>query len=444
MFRTAISLALTLALPVSWAAEPVSRSASSTADYVSTKSASVQSASAMSASTMNGSAAKADSANTRQPGSDARQSRYQDSAVAFDALFATQKTAEPESAGVAWRDPQKVATSQKTEPPRPATVALRSSSHDFRIWDAGRDLISDADGDGYYRRFEIRFDADVVSGDALVYAKLYLRRVGDSGPWEHYYLTDDFWIYGSSDGDDYYVETTLNDGYPTAEYDVLIDLYESGFSGIVATIGPFEDGSLKDLPLEDSGLDLPLPDAGYHIGDVDTTLLTDADHDGYYAKFTVSFDPDRDAGASMAYAVLRVRADGGDWQTEHTSAVFQVDESGDADRYQFTGEWLSGYRTARYDLQIDLYDAATNLLVASVSSERPELSRVPLEDAGRDDTPNGGGGGGGGDSDSSESGGGGSMTVLLLGLAAGLIYARWRLNRDRMLQRVRSKDRLQG
>lgn len=440
MFRTAISFALALALPVSWAAEPVSRTASSTANYVSAKSVAAKSPGPVAASR----AAEQASARAAQAVSELRQSRYQDGVVAFDGLLATQKAGEPDSAGVAWRDPQKVAASQKTEPLRPATVELRSSAHDFRIWDAGRDLISDVDGDGYYRRFEIRFDADVVSGDALVYAKLYLRRVGDTGPWEHYYSTDDFWIYGSSDGDDYYVETTLHDGYPTAEYDVLVDLYESGFSGIVATIGPFEDGSLKDLPLEDTGLDMPLPDAGYHIGDVDTTLLTDADHDGYYARFTVSFDPDRDAGASMAYAVLRVRADGGDWQTEHTSAVFQVDESGDADRYSFTGEWLSGYHTARYDLQIDLYDAATNLLVASVSSERPELSRVPLEDAGRDDTPNSGGGGGGGDSDSSESGGGGSMTVLLLGLAAGLIFARWRLNRDRMLQRVRSKDRLQG
>lgn len=440
MFRTAISLALVLAIPASWAAEPASRSASSTSNYVSAKSASAKSAGTVAGSR----AAESTAAATGQAVSEARQSRYQDGAVAFDGVLAPQKAAEQASVGVVWRDEQKIAASQKTEPPRPATVELRSSSHDFRIWDAGRDLISDVDGDGYYRRFEIRFDADVVSGDALVYAKLYLRRVGDTGAWEHYYSTDDFWIYGSSDGDDYYVETTLHDGYPTAEYDVLIDLYESGFSGIVATIGPFEDGSLKDLPLEDTGLDMPLPDAGYQIGDVDTTLLTDADHDGYYARFTVSFDPDRDAGASMAYAVLRVRADGGDWQTEHTSAVFQVDESGDADRYSFTGEWLSGYRTARYDLQIDLYDAATNLLVASVSSERPELSRVPLEDAGRDDTPSSGGGGGGGDSDSSESGGGGSMTVLLLGLAAGLIYARWRLNRDRMLQRVRSKDRLHG
>jgi len=108
-----------------------------------------------------------------------------------------------------------------------------------------------------------------------------------------------------------------------------------------------------------------------------------------------------------------------------------VDVSGDADRYSFTAEWQSGYPTARYDIQIDLYDAGSQQLVASVSSERPELSRVPLEDAGRDTSSGGGGGGTGGDSDSDGSGGGGSMSLLLLGIVAGLLLARARLRSGR-------------
>ena len=370
-------------------------------------------------------------------------------AAATDAAGKTAASGEAVSAPVLYRDesrPQPNASkagntseASTAEPDRPATVSLRKSAYDFRLWDAGRDLITDIDADGYYRRFEIRFDADVSSGSALVYAKLYLRRVGSTGPWQHYFSTDDFWINGSSDSDDYYVETTLNDGYPTADYDVLVDLYEVGYSGIVATMGPFEDSSLRDLRLEDSGLDIPVPNAGYRIGSIATTLLTDQDRDGYYSRFKVEFDPDRDFGTSLAYAVLRVRAEGDDWRTEHTSAPFEVHETGDADRYSFTGEWLSGYRTARYDLQIDLYDAGTNLLVATVSSERAELSRVPLEDDGRDRSPNSGGGGGGGDSDSDGSGGG-SMSLVLLGLAAGLIYARWHQRRDPVMNRRRNKE----
>ncbi|NQD37127.1 hypothetical protein HPT27_08825 [Permianibacter sp. IMCC34836] len=441
MLRSAVALALVLAMPAAWAAsETPATSASSSGNYVASKSA---------ASTTAGSAA-AVANKAPDTGSSSPQSHYQ-SGRSADSQNETepdngsvgQKAGNAATTPVHYRDERVLAASgQKTtqkEAARPDTVTLRSSSYGFRLWDAGRDLISDVDADGYFRRFEIRFDADVSSGDAKVYAKLYLRRVGDTGPWEHYYTTDDFWIYGNSDSDDYYVDTTLNDGYPTGDYDVLIDLYEVGYSGIVATIGPFEDASLRDLRLEDAGLDIPLPNAGYHINDVDTTLLIDSDHDGYYSKFSISFDPDRDFGASMAYAVLRVRADDGNWQTEHTSEVFQVDESGDADRFSFTGDWLSGYITSRYDVQIDLYDAASNLLVATVSSERPELSRVPLEDAGRDTVANGGSNGGGGSSHSSESGGGGSMSWLLLGVVAGLIFARWRSQRDRLLQKARNK-----
>lgn len=417
MLRHAIALALVAALPLAAAAETGTATARSYGNYLSSK---ANAADAI-PSSANPAAAKSGEPN--------RQARYKEQQQRFAPASEAQQNTKAETLGDAsvvksHRDP--LFANKAAEPPRPADAPLRSSSHSFELWDAGRSLISDVDADGYFRRFEIRFDADVSTGDALVYAKLYLRRVGDSGPWQHYFSTDDFWIYGTSDSDDYYVETVLNDGYPTAEYDVLIDLYEAGYSGIVATIGPFEDSSLRDLPLEDVGLDMPVPNAGYQILDVDTTLLTDADRDGYYSRFSISFDPDRDHGASMAYAVLRVRREGDDWQTEHTSATFQVDESGDADRFTFTADWQSGYPTGRYDIQIDLYDAATQLLVATVSSERPELSRVPLEDADRDTGSSGGGGGGGGDSESRGSGGG-ATGGLLMAVLLGLFLLRRRL-----------------
>ncbi len=44
--------------------------------------------------------------------------------------------------------------------------------------------------------------------------------------------------------------TTLESGYPSDHYDVLIDLYEPGYSDIVATISSYESNSLYALPLE--------------------------------------------------------------------------------------------------------------------------------------------------------------------------------------------------
>jgi hypothetical protein len=301
---------------------------------------------------------------------------------------------------------------------RPSTT-LSARASDFWFHDAGSTLRSDRDGDGFHREFRIRFDADVISGSAIVFARLYLRRVGDLD-WLLYHETDDFEIIGEDGDDDYFVTTTLDDGWPTGDYDVLIDLYESGFPGIVATIGPVDSGALALLPLEETGLDLPIELPGYDIEDVTTTLLIDDDADGHYSKFRIDFDPDADFDGTFVYAEVWVRAQAGEWIQEHVSDDFLVDASGDDDVYSLEADWISGYPTAFYDVQIDLRDASTDALVASAGSERDELSRIPLEDQARDtrvnpQPPNGGGG----DSSSRERGGGAiggwfAMALLML------------------------------
>lgn len=303
-----------------------------------------------------------------------------------------------------------------------ATLALRAS--DFSFFDAASVLLADRDNDGFHHEFRTRFDADVVLGDALVYARLYLRRVGDRD-WLLYHETDDFQISGQDGDDDYFVTTTLDDGWSTGDYDVLIDLYESGFSGIVATIGPFDSDALALLPLEETGLDLPIELPGYSIRDVTTSLLIDDDGDGHYSKFRVDFDPDADFDGTFVYAEVWVRGQGGEWIQEHVSDDFLVDASGDADVYSLTADWISGYPTAFYDVQIDLRDADTGALVASAGSERPELSRIPLEDQARDTRvspppPDGGGGG----THSHEHGGGAMGGWFVFGLLLLLVWGR--------------------
>lgn len=309
------------------------------------------------------------------------------------------------------------AAQPKTAQPKMSRRAMSEATSNragyFYIYDVGSQLRSDRDQDGYHSEFQIRFDADSDIGDALVYAQLYLRRVGELD-WQLYHTTDDFWIYGRSDSDDYYVTTTLDDGFATGEYDVLIDLYEVGFDGIAATIDASEDVDLLDLPLEEAGLDVPIEIPGYAIGNVSTTLLIDSDGDDHYSRFVLTFDPDADFDGTYAYARFWVRAQGGEWIEEHVSEDFLVDSSGTEDAYSLTADWISGYPTAYYDVQIDLHDAATGALIASAGSERPELSRIPLEDQARDtrvSPPNPGGGGG---DTTSREGGGGAVTLWLL------------------------------
>lgn len=323
-------------------------------------------------------------------------------------------------------DPKKTRSQMHANKPvagkvsRGVAISMSARFSDFYFYDAASTLRSDRDGDGYHGEFRVRLDADVIVDDAYVYARLYLRRAGES-EWFLYHETDDFYINGQSPSDEYYVTTTLDDGYPTGEYDVLIDLYESGYSGIVATIGPLDSGALSYLPLEEVGLDVLLGIAGYSIRDVSTELISDADLDGYYSRFRITFDPDADFDSRVVYARIWVRARGGEWIEDYATEDFQVEISGQTDAYALDVEWRSGYPTSFYDVQIDLHDSATDLLVASAGSERPALAQIPLEDQSRDQYVSPPVPGSGGSASSREGGGGAFglwsvMGLLMLGL----------------------------
>ncbi|WOT06082.1 choice-of-anchor H family protein [Shewanella youngdeokensis] len=138
-----------------------------------------------------------------------------------------------------------------------ASVFANPIYHQFQIYDAYTRLFVDNDADGFYQTFSVTFDADVsgqyVNESANVFAELYLSRNG--GPWLHYYTTDVFSIYGDASDDDFEVLTTLEAGYATGHYDVLIDLYELGYGDIVATVSANELDSLYALPLESANRD---------------------------------------------------------------------------------------------------------------------------------------------------------------------------------------------
>ncbi|WP_426360242.1 choice-of-anchor H family protein [Pseudocolwellia sp. HL-MZ19] len=128
---------------------------------------------------------------------------------------------------------------------------------EFNIYDATTFLEDDIDGDGYYRTFGVVFDVDVYNpnGDeeSVIYAELYLSTDGVN--WEHYYSTDDFLISGNNPDDQFEVITTLAEGYNTQNYDVLIDIYEVGYTEIVATYSSDDNNALYALPLESAEYD---------------------------------------------------------------------------------------------------------------------------------------------------------------------------------------------
>lgn len=301
---------------------------------------------------------------------------------------------------------------------------LSSKNHEFYFYDAQSWLLSDLDGDGYYSEFRIRFDADTIYSFADVYAVLYLSRNG--GDWIEYHVTDVFEINGETGADAYQVTTRLNLDYPPGEYDVLIDLYEYGYSGIVATISDYDDISLSLLPLEDVTYEQSSVQ-GFWFYDVVTDLITDEDNDGFYSTFAFTFDVDSDYAATDVYAEIYFLNEFDEWELDYTSSDFTIYGDSASDKRVVEFDWNSGYPSGYYDFKIVIRDAISDERLVEASSELGALSQIPLESYDRDDAYNNGGGSsggsgsgsGGGSSTSYESGGGSLggfalLTALLL------------------------------
>lgn len=158
---------------------------------------------------------------------------------------------------------QRKSSSQRKQPKNTSLAQSRSYSNpaytDFAIYGATTLLQDDYDSDGFYQTFSVSFDADIISYTTNpwdeVYALLYISKNG--GPWTHYYTTDNFLIEGESELDEYEVITTFLSGYSTDHYDILIDLYQEGYSDIVASYSADDSNALYALPLESADYDEP-------------------------------------------------------------------------------------------------------------------------------------------------------------------------------------------
>lgn len=132
-----------------------------------------------------------------------------------------------------------------------------NTDYSFEIYSAESFLLTDIDQDGYFQAFSVSFDADLYSSypddQASVYADLYISQNGS--PWTLYYSTDNFIITGDSNEDEYEVETELSTGYPTDNYDILIDLLDSESDEILASYSADDSNALYALPLESADYD---------------------------------------------------------------------------------------------------------------------------------------------------------------------------------------------
>lgn len=137
------------------------------------------------------------------------------------------------------------------------TGAVRSAAADSNFWFYSADIVlfNDHDQDGHFHGIDLLFDADTYYAEADVYAVAYLSLA--DGPWNEYFATDNFTLFGASADDDFNIVTELVSGYPTGSYDLLIELFDAYDDSYLASFGPADSSALAFLPLEDADRDIP-------------------------------------------------------------------------------------------------------------------------------------------------------------------------------------------
>ncbi|KXI28593.1 choice-of-anchor H family protein [Paraglaciecola hydrolytica] len=140
---------------------------------------------------------------------------------------------------------------------------LTNLDNEFWIYDAWVTLRNDIDYDGYAYRFSLEFDADTVYEHAEVYARLYLTR---GEVFKEYHTTSVFSIFGENTDDSLIVDSELLNGFPTGDYEILIELYDTYTDEVVAILDGYSDPDLYLITLESKDYEYTKPVVVVHEG----------------------------------------------------------------------------------------------------------------------------------------------------------------------------------
>lgn len=254
---------------------------------------------------------------------------------------------------------------------RNANVEKSAKASLFQIYSVSTRLDQDFDLDGYHNQFTVTFDANYLRGSAEVYAKLYLSRNG--GDWINIDTTDVFTINGTDELDSYVEQYTLKDDFPTGDYDILIDLFEAGYSGTVDTVGPEEFINLSALPLEDSIHELNSADTS--IDYVVSELSHDIDDDRFYTKLKLEYDIETLDTGRLVYASVSITNS----ETLERQVVLTENFILGVQTETIDLTLEAGYSSSWYDIKIALIDSDTEEELDVAGQDFDSLQRLPIE-----------------------------------------------------------------
>jgi hypothetical protein len=154
-------------------------------------------------------------------------------------------------------DEQKQSTQNELKSsPSLNSIAPLAKSSDFTypstaywFYDSEVDYLNDPDYDGYFSGFALTFDIDTVYSAAPVYAVVYL---GTNDNYQAIYVTQVFYLYGDSSDDTLVLENNLMSGFPSHDYDLLIEVFDANSDELLITADYYTDSDLSYVSLESS------------------------------------------------------------------------------------------------------------------------------------------------------------------------------------------------
>ena len=254
--------------------------------------------------------------------------------------------------------------------------SFSTSAFGFEVFDASVFLIGDQDNDGFYSDFDIEMDVDIDSGTANVFAEIYF--LNSNGDWQFLSSTAVFSITDNLASDSFTTAITLVDGFPDNYYDLLIDIYEEGIPGIVATIEASDDADLALVPLEDLNFDSNFNTNELILQQLSMGLFDDYDLDGFYSEFDLEISLENQTFGRRLQAVLYSRDTVTNWFLETSTASVFVNR-GESVTYTISGDWNTGYVTDYYDFLVEIVDVDSGEVVADFGPEYNALFERPME-----------------------------------------------------------------
>ncbi len=263
---------------------------------------------------------------------------------------------------------------------RAARTAARHTTSDSWIHNADFEYLLDNDGDGFFHRFRVTFDADTRLVSDRIYAKLYLDNQLDNQDEERlYYVTENFTIIGEALSDSYEVTTSLTEGYDSDIYNLRVAIYDAYTHELLDSINAYDDDDLYGRYLEEVDQDT-FQSTVFTIQELTIALSNDTDNDGFFPELDITIDADMSFGTEwVALSVFIVDPFGIETLLYQNNAWFISGyQSSDKDITNVLLE--SGYRSDYYHIRAKLYDADNGLILATADTTRNTGLAIESED----------------------------------------------------------------